>query len=102
MRQNIWRSKDATVETVKRELGCIGNSHHGHDTCLDGIGNDKIGSVRDAAGHIQADDQHALAANFADGILNITAHQATRQNQGADARKTPNGANCGRQGLLSH
>jgi predicted NACHT family NTPase len=74
------------------ELGCVGYGHDRHDAGLNRVGDDEIGGLRDAAGHVQADHQQALRSDFADGALDLAAHQGTGQHQGAGARQAGFGA----------
>ena len=65
------------MEALDCEAGRIGNGHHGHDSCLNGVADDEIGSIGNAAGHIKADDQKPFAAHLAHSIFDVATHQRT-------------------------
>lgn len=54
----------------------------GHNAGLDGIGNDEVGCVRDAAGHVEANDEQALFAHVADGLPDFALHERSGEDEG--------------------
>src|ERR1035441_430282 len=94
--------KDAAFEALEGEFGGVGDGHHGHDAGLHGVGDHQVGGVGNTAGHVQADDQKALAADFADGHFDFSAHQRSGQHQRFGAWQPGHGADGIGQFLFAH
>lgn len=89
------------MKATDGEFGGIGDGHDGHDTCLDGVGDDEIAGIGYAAGHVEADDEKAFGADLFDGDFDIAAHQGTGQDQDANAGQAIASANGSGQGLFA-
>ncbi len=60
------------------------------------------GSFGNAAGHVQADHQQALRANFAHSLFDLSAHQSTGEHERTGSGQPRNGADGVGDGLLSY
>ena len=77
---------------MNAKFGGFRDGHDGHDAGLNGVGDDEIGGVGDASGHVETDDEEALGADLADGLFDFAAHEGTGEDEGAGPREAGDGA----------
>ena len=100
-RRRSRRLEHAALQALDGEARRVGHRHHRHHAGLHGIGDDEVGGVGDAAGHVQADHEQALRPHLAHGVLDLAAHQRAGQHERAGARQAGHGAHGFGQRLLA-
>src|SRR5262245_52401166 len=91
-------SVPSTLLAADVELGGAGD---GHDGGLDRVGDDEIGGVGDAAGHVQGDDDDALLPDLTHRVGDLATHERAGHDQNSGARQAADGAHGGGQIRLS-